>query len=232
MATSLQFTLSNPTPGQEEEYNRWYGTDHLIHGVLTAGVLAGQRFRRVEGPWPSGKHDYMMIWEFDDPAYALAQLAIAKNSPEMPLSPAINMDTIQPPTMWRRATVFNAARLASDTSMRKSVVLLLANPAEDADEAFVQSLMRGGLADLADLQGVLSAEFLTLADEQIRGNARKYRYAVLLELADEATGVASLAKVIPALPHMDPERWFAPVFRPIGERMDTAQARAIQTEHA
>jgi hypothetical protein len=57
MATCFQFALSNPVPGQEEEFNRWYGADHLIHGVLTPGILAGQRFRRVEGPWPSGKHD-------------------------------------------------------------------------------------------------------------------------------------------------------------------------------
>ena len=75
MATCYQFALSNPVPGQEDEFNRWYGTDHLIHGVLTPGILAGQRFQRVGGPWPSGKHDYLTIWEMDDPAYALAQLA-------------------------------------------------------------------------------------------------------------------------------------------------------------
>jgi hypothetical protein len=62
MATCFQFALSNPVTGQEEEFNRWYGTDHLIHTVLIPGILAGQRFRRIEGPWPSGKHDYLTIW--------------------------------------------------------------------------------------------------------------------------------------------------------------------------
>jgi hypothetical protein len=232
MPTCLQFTLSNPTPGQEDEFNRWYGTDHLIHGVLTPGVLAGQRFRRAPGPWPQGKHDYLMIWEFDDPAYALEQLAISKGTATMPLSPAIDMETVQPPTMWRRAVVRNAARIATDTAQRKAVVLLLANAAEGEDAAFVDGVMRGGLAALADLPGVLNAEFLTLADEQIRGNARKYRYAGLVELADESAGVASLTERLPALPHMDAERWFAPVFRPIGDRMSTAQARALEAETA
>ena len=78
MATCFQFALSNPVPGQEDEFNRWYATDHLVHVVQTPGILAGQRFRRADGPWPSGKHDYLTIWEMDDPAFALAELAKAR----------------------------------------------------------------------------------------------------------------------------------------------------------
>src|SRR5262245_27766480 len=218
MATCLQFALSNPVPGQEEEFNRWYGTDHLIHGVLTPGILAGQRFRRSEGPWPSGKHDYLTIWEMDDPTYALAQLAQARGTDAMPISPSVDMSTVQPPTMWRRATVRSAARIAKDTSERGTLVLMLANAAAGA-------LLRGGLAELADLPGVISAELLTLADEQIRGSARKYAYAVLLELHDEGRALASLADRVPALAHLDRERWLAVVFRPIGHRLTTSEAR-------
>src|ERR1700719_665813 len=105
MPTCLQFALSNPTTGNDEEFNRWYGTEHLQHGVLTPGISAGQRFRRIEGPWASGKHDYLMIWELDDPAFTLAELVKARHGDEMPISPAIDMTTVQPPTMWRRATV-------------------------------------------------------------------------------------------------------------------------------
>ena len=123
MATCFQFALSNPVPGQEEEFNRWYATDHLIHGVLTPGILAAQRFQRIGGPWPSGKHDYLTIWEMDDPAFALAQLAQARGTDTMPISPSVDMSTVQPPTMWRRATVRTAARIATDTSERETVVL-------------------------------------------------------------------------------------------------------------
>jgi hypothetical protein len=227
MATCYQFALSNPVPGQEEEFNRWYGTDHLIHGVRTPGILAGQRFRRAEGPWPSGKHDYLTIWEMDDPAFALAQLAQARGTDTMPISPTVDMSTVQPPTMWRRATVRSAARVATDTSERKTVVLMLANPAAGEGEAFTGALLRGGLAALADLPGVVSAELLTLADEQIRGSAKKYAYAVLVELFDERRGLASLAGRVPELPHLDRERWYAVVFRPIGHRLTTAQAARV-----
>jgi hypothetical protein len=230
MATCFQFALSNPVPGQEEEFNRWYGTDHMIHTVLIPGLLAGQRFHRVEGPWPSGKHDYLTIWELDDPAYALAQLARARGTDAMPLSPSVDMSTVQPPTMWRRATVRTAARIATDTSERRTVVLMLANAEADEGEAFEGALLRGGLAEVADLPGVISAELLTLADEQIRGSAKKYAYAVLLELHDEGEALESLTTHVPALPHLDRERWIAVVFRPLGHRLTTSEARRSDGE--
>ena len=227
MATCYQFALSNPVAGQEEEFNRWYGTDHLVHGVLTPGILAGQRFRRaVAGSWPSGRHDYLTIWEMDDPAFALAELAKARGTDTMPISPSVDMSTVQPPTMWRRATVRSAARIAKDTSERATIVLMLANAATGEAEAFAGALLRGGLGALADFPGVISAELLTLADEQIRGSAKKYAYAILLELHDEAKALSWLADRLPALPHLDRERWLATVFRPIGHRLTTSETRA------
>ena len=229
MATCFQFALSNPVPGQEEEFNRWYGTDHLIHGVLTPGILAAQRFRRVDGPWPSGKHDYLTIWEMDDPAFALAQLAQARETDTMPISPSVDMSTVQPPTMWRRATVRSGARIATDTSERKTLVLMLANAVAGDGAAFEGALLRGGLAELADRPGVISAELLTLAAEQIRGSAKKYAYAVLFELHDESAALASLTDRLPAMAHLDRERWLAVVFHPIGHRLTTAEARRART---
>jgi hypothetical protein len=230
MATCFQFALSNPVPGQEQEFNRWYGGDHMIHTVLVPGVLAGQRFQRSEGPWPSGKHDYLTIWEMDDPAYALAQLARVRETDAMPISPSVDMSTVQPPTMWRRATVRTARRIATDTSERRTIVLMLANPAAGEADAFGNALLRGGLAELADLPGTISAELLTLADEQIRGSARKYAYAVLLGLHDEGPALTALADRLPALPHLDRERWIAVVFRPIGHRVTTSDARRATAE--
>lgn len=230
MATCFQFALSNPLPGQEEEFNRWYGTDHLLHTVLIPGILAGQRFRRAEGPWPSGKHDYLTIWEMDDPAFALAQLAEARGTDAMPISPSVDMSTVQPPTMWRRATVRSAARIAADTSARQTVVLMLANAASGEGQAFEDALLRGDLAELADLPGVISAELLTLADQQIRGSAKKYAYALLLELHDEGAALAALADRLPRVAYLDGERWMAAVFRPIGHRMKKSDARRARPE--
>lgn len=224
MPACLQLALSNPVAGREDEFNRWYEHDHLRNGVLTPGILAGQRFRRADGPWPSGKHEYLTIWEIDDPAFALAQLASVKGTDAMPISPAIDMSTVQPPTMWRRATVRSRARMAVDTSERGALILMLANACEGQSDAFEAALLRGGLADLADAPGVIVAELLTLAEQQIRGNARKYAYGLLLEIHDEAVAVASLRDRLPALPLLDRERFVATVFRPLGRRLTSEAA--------
>lgn len=218
MSNALQLVLSNPNPGMEEEFNEWYAGSHMQHGVETPGVLSGQRFKRAAGPWPAGKHDYMIIWELDDPAYTLAELAKVKGTAEMPISPAINMDTVQPPTMWRRAEVRSAARPPVDSTSRQTVIFGLYNAAPGEDEQFVLALLQGGLVRLADLPGVISAQYLTLADEQIRGNCRKYPHGLLLELHDEARALAALKEELAKLAHADAERWMAIVFRPLGPR--------------
>jgi hypothetical protein len=101
------------------------------------------------------------------------------------------------------------------------------NAMEREDARFESALLDGQLVNLADLPGVISAELLTLADEQIRGNARKYRFGLLIELMDEKSALEALAVPLAALPHLDGRSWLAPVFRPLGARMTTADARAI-----
>ncbi|WP_298690563.1 hypothetical protein [uncultured Sphingomonas sp.] len=224
MANALQLVLSNPNEGFEADFNAWYAGPHIVHGVETPGVLSGQRFRRIDGPWPAGKHDYLMVWELDDPAFTLAELAKVKGTAEMPISPAINMDTVQPPTMWRRAEVRSTRRPIVDTGSFRTIAFGLFTAADGADAALADALIDGGLRRLADAPGVVSAQYLTLADEQIRGNCRKFPHGVLIELHDEAAGLAALAPLLAALPHADAERWQAPVFRPLAPRLHKSAA--------
>jgi len=231
MSNALQLVLSNPTPGMEAEFNEWYGGSHLLHGVETPGVLAGQRFKRAPGPWPAGKHDYMMVWELDDPAFTLAALAKVKGSEEMPISPAIDMGTVQPPTMWRRAEMRSAARVPVDSTSRQTLIFGLYNALPGQDQEFAAALLSGSPLRLADLPGVISAQYLTLADEQIRGNCRKYQHGLLIELHDEAAGVAALTPALASLAHADAERWMAILFRPLGPRL-TREGVVMLAEHA
>ena len=227
MPSCLQLVLSNPTPGFEAEFNAWYAGPHLIHGVQTPGVISGQRFRRAEGPWPAGKHDYLMIWELDDPASTLAELAKVKGTDVMPISPAIDMDTVQPPTMWRRAEVRSAARPVIDSASRNTVIFGLYNARPGEEDGFARALLAGGLAELADLPGVIAAEYLTLADEQIRGNCRKYTHGLLIEIHDEDRAIEALGARLSSLPHADADRWMAIVFRPLGPKLTKREAESL-----
>lgn len=221
MANSLQFALTNANAGMEDEFRQWYTGAHLQHGLNVPGVLAGQMFERVAGPFPAGKHNFMMIWEFDRPAYALEQLAAVKGGDELPISPALDFANVQPPTMWIRASVNNTMHPEHDSASRGPLVLGLLNAVDDRDDEFAAALLNGELTRLADMEGLYKATLLTLTEEQIRGSARKYRFGLLLELADEKQGLNSLQQSLPQLPHLDKERWLAPVFRPVAARLSS-----------
>lgn len=231
MANVLQLVLSQPNSGMEDAFNAWYGGSHLLHGVETPGVLSGQRFRRAASPLGHDRHDYLMIWEMDDPAFALAELAKVKGGDRMPISPAIDMTTVQPPTFWRRAEVRSRQRIAADSARFGPVVVSLHAAVEGEDVALEAAMLSGGLVALADLSGVRAAEYLTLAVEQIRGNCRKFPHGLLVELHDEAAALPALAERLAALPHADPARRLAALFHPLGDKLTKAEA-ARTAEHA
>jgi hypothetical protein len=129
--------------------------------------------------------------------------------------------------MWRRAEVRSAARSTADSTSLHTIVFGLYNAADGQTNAFVEDLLYGGLARLADLPGVRSAQYLTLTDEQIRGNCRKFPHGLLIEMDDEALAIAALTDALAALPHADPDRWMAIVFRPLDKRMTKQDAERL-----
>ena len=67
MTEGYYIVMSNPTPGQDEEYDRWYGEEHMPQTVEQIdGMTGGQRFRRVDvdglsSPFPR----HMVAYSFD-----------------------------------------------------------------------------------------------------------------------------------------------------------------------
>jgi hypothetical protein len=64
MANHLLIIMSNPTPGNEDEYNRWY-EKHLVETVEThPGILSGRRFKQAELPGrPAHPYGYVAVYE-------------------------------------------------------------------------------------------------------------------------------------------------------------------------
>lgn len=72
MATHQLLVLSNPAPGQEEAYNRWYDKIHLPEVLQVPGMVAAQRFAAAPGEaWA-----YTAIYEMetDDPQAVVTEL--------------------------------------------------------------------------------------------------------------------------------------------------------------
>lgn len=66
MARHLMVVLSNPKPGQDEEYNRWYDV-HLRETIdKLDGFATGQRFALAELPdAPDVPYRYLAVYEVE-----------------------------------------------------------------------------------------------------------------------------------------------------------------------
>jgi len=97
MAKKYTFVvLTNPTPGKDAEYNRWYNEQHIPDVLNAAGFVCAQRFRLAEtqnGPKTDQTHKYLALYEIetDDLAASLKDLASRRDTPDMVMSDAIDL---------------------------------------------------------------------------------------------------------------------------------------------
>jgi hypothetical protein len=92
MAKHILVVITNPTPGQEDEFNRWYTEEHLDDVLRLPGFVAAQRFKlSIDGP-KSLSGQYLAIYELDidDPKAAFAALGEAAQAGQMPISSAMD----------------------------------------------------------------------------------------------------------------------------------------------
>jgi hypothetical protein len=61
----LMVVLTDPLPGQEDEYNKWYTETHLPEILRTPGFLAAQRFHLDAGASDVSAYSYLAIYEVD-----------------------------------------------------------------------------------------------------------------------------------------------------------------------
>lgn len=62
-AGGLLFFAMNVEPDAEDEFNRWYGTEHVPNLLKVPGVLAARRYRSVVG-----EHKYIALYHLRSPS--------------------------------------------------------------------------------------------------------------------------------------------------------------------
>lgn len=87
--------LTNPKPGQDAEFNRWYDQRHLPDVLATPGFVSAQRFA-LGGDPSSLQWRYMALYEFEaaSPEQGLQDLQQRIGSDLMPMSEAMDMSAI------------------------------------------------------------------------------------------------------------------------------------------
>jgi hypothetical protein len=97
MAKKYTFVvLTNPTPGKDVEFNRWYNEQHIPDVLNAAGFVCAQRFRLSEtqnSPKTDQTYKYLALYEIetDDLAASLKDLASRGGTPDMIMSDAIDL---------------------------------------------------------------------------------------------------------------------------------------------
>ena len=88
----LVLVLSDPTEGQEDEYNRWYEDLHMKEMLSTTNWKSAQRFVLKDELWNKSAHNYLAVYEVeaDDPKDVLRQLNATRA--ERQQSPSIDID--------------------------------------------------------------------------------------------------------------------------------------------
>jgi hypothetical protein len=88
--------FTQPASGQEVEYNRWYTDQHLGDVLRVPGFVSAQRYHLTQGDGPAPA-PYLAVYEFesDDVNRTLGALAERAGTPEMPVSPALDLTTVK-----------------------------------------------------------------------------------------------------------------------------------------
>jgi len=94
MSRHVLLVFTNPTPGDDEEFNRWYDEVHLKEVLETPGFVAAERFDLSDAQMDDAEHAhrYLSIYEIEgDPAEALKTLQ--EMAPQMNMSATLGEDT-------------------------------------------------------------------------------------------------------------------------------------------
>jgi len=97
MAKQILVVVTNPAPGREDEYNKWYSDQHLGDVLKVPGFIAAQRFKLT---FPDAKKPlvgpYLAIYELeaDSPEKAMAALGEAAQGGAMVMTDALDMVNI------------------------------------------------------------------------------------------------------------------------------------------
>jgi hypothetical protein len=86
--------VSRPVQGKDDEYNDWYTEQHVA-GVLRVPGVVAQRFRLAQ-PDNGAPAPYLAVYEIEsaDVKQTLAQIAARAGTPDMPISPALDVKAV------------------------------------------------------------------------------------------------------------------------------------------
>jgi hypothetical protein len=103
MPKYLFLAFTNPTEGQEDEFNRWYDNQHIPDVIDVPGFVSARRFRLDDYQYPlnqvENRHRYLALYEIetDDVAKTLEELRGRIGTPKMVMSDSLDLNGLFSP---------------------------------------------------------------------------------------------------------------------------------------
>lgn len=105
MAENLFLVLTNPVQGQDEDFNKWYDTQHVPEVLDVPGVVSAQRYDLSEVTVPEDEdlpaalppptHRYLVIYELDrDPDAVMSEFLKRVMGGQLSLHETLDLTTI------------------------------------------------------------------------------------------------------------------------------------------
>ena len=89
MPMSKMIVLSNPLPGEEAEFARWYDEEHIPDMCKVPGVVSGERFTLA---MPDGRWRNMVLYDLDAPDLDGVMAEVRRRAGTPLLRPTTSMD--------------------------------------------------------------------------------------------------------------------------------------------
>lgn len=113
MADRLLLFFSNPAEGQDDAFNEWYDSRHVVDLLAVPGILAGQRYELAPLTIPDGHgldaelppptHRYLAVYELDrDPDEVIKECLARIADGRMQMSETMDLATISMTTWTAR----------------------------------------------------------------------------------------------------------------------------------
>jgi hypothetical protein len=92
MARYLMMVYTDPTAGQEAEYNAWYDEVHLDEVCTVPGVLSARRLEADPRSPVKSQSQYLALYELEveDPSLVMTELGRRRRAGEMRMSAALD----------------------------------------------------------------------------------------------------------------------------------------------
>lgn len=185
IAPHISLVFSNPTPGREDDYNRWYDEDHLPESLTVPGYVGARRYRLSEDQlpgMPTPPQRYLTIYELDrPPAEPLAALATKLESQAIAPPESIDVTSIR---SWAFSRIASAsAPEGSGTSPAAHISIAFSAPAAGGEDDFNQWYDEIHLAEALALPGHVGAHRYQLSASQLPAMPPSpYEYLTIYEL--------------------------------------------------